>query len=275
MPYYPTTKSNQIAFKEAPSGFINIEKWVPPFVSVKGGHGFVGVLAEDVKEGLLQCHVCGKWYEQLSTHVYTAHKMDGEAYRKKFGLLMNTALKSKRIRLIQSETISRLMKEGKMNVGNKPNRNGKTYGFKKKNKESGNRKGKAKAVESQNRFGVCDLQIMTKIINLGRRLGKTPTLVDIKNEFGGALISIMHSRYGSYIKYCRDYLKMTPNFSTHNPQFGTKKKWKEHLLEVGRNALKEGKEMTIKKLLPVNESRYIYRYFKNFKDYKKQLLKTI
>lgn len=273
MPTYPNKKQNIIPYKDAPSGSINIEKWVPPFALVKGGYGFVGVVAEDSETGQLQYHCCGKWYEQLPTHYSFKHGMNGEQYRAKYGLLMSTALKSKRIRLIQSATITKLQKEGRMNVGNSVNKNGKKYGFSKKNKESGNRKGIKKAEESQNRYGVCDLQIMTKIIALGKKLGKTPTLTDIKEEYGGGVISIMHSRYGSYVGYCRNYLKMTPNFSNHNPKYGTKKNWREHLLEVGKNALKEGKTLTVNKLLPLREQRYIYRYFKSFKHYKNELLK--
>ena len=266
MPVYKNKKQNKIKYSQAPSGYINIEKWEPPFAKIPDGFGYIGVLAEDSKEGTLQCHVCGKWYEQLPTHYTRKHGIDGEQYRRKFGLLVGTALKSKRIRLIQSKVIARLQKEGRMQVGNS---NG--YGFKKKNKEAGNRKGIKKAKESENRYGVCDLQIMTKIIKLGKKLGKTPTLVDIKEEYGGGIISIMHMRYGSYINYCRKYLKMTPNFSSLNPRFKNKREWREHLLGIGRTYLVKGKKLSIKSL-PVNESRYIYRYFKSFKDYKNKLL---
>lgn len=272
MSAYPTTKEKTISFKDAPSGKINITKWVPPFAPVPNGFGFMGVVAEDSKTGVLQCHCCGKWYEQLPTHYSVKHKMSGEQYREKYGLLTHTALKSKRIRLIQSAVISKLQKAGKMNVGNRKNNNGKKYGFTKDNKYADNRKGKPKAMESQNRHGVCDLQIMEKILELGKKLGKTPTLVDIKEEYGGALVSIMHSRYGSYIKYCREQLHLVPNFSTHNPKYSSKKSWRDHLLEVGRQSMKEGNPIVLKKLLPTNEQRYIYRCFKSFKDYKEQLL---
>lgn len=267
MPAYKNKKENKIKFDQAPSGYINIEKWEPPFMPVSTGFGFIGVLAEDSESGLLQCHECGRWLQQLPTHYTAKHGMTGEQYRKKFGLFVHTALKSKRIRLIQSKVISKLQKEGKMQVGNS---NG--YGFKKKNKESANRKGKPKALESRNSYGVCDLQIMTKIISLGRKIGKTPTLTDVKDEYGGGIITIMHNRYGSYVKYCRDYLKMEPNFSTHNPRFKNDQEWRNHLLEIGREALKKGNKLTVKGLLPANESRYIYRYFKGFEDYKKQLI---
>jgi hypothetical protein len=268
MPVYPHKKQNKIAYDQAESGFINIKKWEPPFMPVSTGFGFVGVLAEDSETGKLQCHECGKWFEQLPTHFSVKHGMTGEQYRAKFGLFTQTALKSKKLRLRQSEVITQLQKEGKMQLGNS---NG--YGFKKKNREAGNRKGKKKAKEGQNAYGICDLQIMTKIISLGKKLGKTPTLTDIKKEYGGGIITIMHYRYGSYIKYCRDYLKMQPNFSTYNPQFKTKKEWREHLIEVGLRGLEQGKELRVKKLLPENEGRYLYRYFKNFGQFKKEVLK--
>lgn len=274
MPTYKNKKQNKMKYADAPSGEILIGKWEPPFAKLKDGYGFMGVLAEDSKTGQLQCHECGKWYELLCSHYTSKHGMNGEQYREKFGLLMSTALKSKRIRLLQSKVITKLQKEGRMNVGNRPNVNGESYGFKKNNKQAGNRKGIKKANESQNKYGVCDLQIMTKILDLGKKLGKTPTLTDIKDEYGGGIISIMHSRYGSYIKYCRQYLKLEPGFSTRNPRFKTKKDWRNYLLEIGRQQLKKDKNVVSKGWLPDKESRYIYRYFKGFEDYKKQLLNS-
>jgi len=271
MPAYKKKGITKIKYPDAPSGYINIEKWEPPFMKVKKGFGFIGIVAEDSKTGQLQCHVCGKWYQMLCGHYSSKHKLTGVQYRKKFELLSSTALKSKRIRLLQSALISKMQKEGKMNTGNNKNKNGKKYGFKKGNKESANRKGTKRAKEQQNKYGICDLQIITKIIKLGKKLDKTPTLTEIKKEYGQAMISIMHLRYGSYIKYCRTHLKMEPNFSAHNPKFKTKKAWREHLLEVGRKGLKAGKRPVISELIPMKESRYIYKYFKNFKHYKSKL----
>jgi hypothetical protein len=274
MPTYKHKTKKKIAYPDAPSGYINIEKWEPPFTPVPRGFGYIGIVAEDSKTGELQCHICGKWYQMLCSHYSAKHNLTGAEYRKKFELLNSTALKSKRIRLLQSDVISKMQKEGKMNIGNKKNKNGKRYGFTKGNKEAGNRLGTKRAKEQQNKYGNCDLQIMTKIIELGKKLNKTPTLTDIKKEYGGGIITIMHLRYGSYIKYCRNYLKMTPNFSTHNPKFTTNKAWKDHLLSIGRQQLKDGKKLNnINKFFPTTkEPRYIYKYFKNWKDYKAKLL---
>lgn len=266
MSAYPHKKQNKIKYSQAPSGYINIEKWVPPFLKVEGGFGFMGVLAEDSKSGLLQCHECGKWFQQLPSHYAQRHGMTGVEYKDKFGLLMGTALKSKRIRVLQSKVIQGLQKAGKMGVGNSLGKSPMVKG----NKYAGNRKGIKKAMESQNSYGVCDLQIITKIQALARKLGKTPSLNELKEEYGQKLLSVMYMRYGSYIKYCRENLHMEPNRSTGNPW--SKKQWRDYLLNVGRVAVKEGKPLTIKKLLPVNEQRYIYRHFKSFEHYKELVL---
>lgn len=272
MPAYPVKKKTRIAYKSAPSGYINIDKWEPPFMKVEDGYGYVGVIAEDFETGKLQCHMCGKWFEQLSTHIISVHRMDNcNQYRKDFGLFQGTALKSKRLRLIQSKTIQKLQKEGRMQVGNNLGKSPFKKG--KANKYAANRKGWKKPIEGANRYGRCDLQIMTKIIELSRELGRTPSLVDIKEKYGGGIISVMHSRYGSYINYCRQYLKMKPCYSSLNPKFGSKKRWREHLIKIGKESIKAGNPITTNGLLPMNESRYVYRWFRNWGDYKKHLLK--
>ncbi len=86
MPYYPNNQeSKNLIPYDSPSGTINIGKWVPPFVEIEGGYGFVGVVAEDSESGKLQCHVCGKWFEQLATHYSAMHGLDGVQYRARFG----------------------------------------------------------------------------------------------------------------------------------------------------------------------------------------------
>jgi hypothetical protein len=124
MPYYPKHRRKILRYPQAPSGFILINKWEPPFMNVKKGFGFIGIVAEDSEDGTLQCHECGIWTEMLCSHYVAKHGMNGDQYRKKFGLLESTALKSKRIRLMQSALISKMQRQGKMNVGNRKNKNG-------------------------------------------------------------------------------------------------------------------------------------------------------
>lgn len=144
------------------------------------------------------------------------------------------------------------------------------YGFRRGNTESANRRGIKKADESQNRHGVCDLQIMTKIIALSRKLKKTPSLGEIKDEYGGGIISIMHYRYGSYIKYCRNYLKLTPLYSGRNPR--PIADVKKEIIDCGNKIIKKYGRFSIAKM-PDNQARYMYKHFKNVKHFKKSLIK--
>ena len=244
MPKYPTTKLKTIKY-DSPSGKIKINKWVPPFKKVKDGFGFVGVLAEDAGTGLLQCHVCGQWYELLSAHITAKHNMDTEEYDEEYGLLRSTALRSMRMRKIHSENMLGMRKKHKKHRG----------GFKKGNKESANRKGTTRAVESQNRYGVCELQIIDKIKRLQKKLGKTPALTEVIDAYGGGFASIIHSRYGGYLPLLKS-LKITPVTSSFTPKFS-----KKYFIRKGIKALVAGKKLIGGKILNQSEARHIYDYF--------------
>ncbi len=49
-------------------------------------YGDVGIVAYDPIEDKLQCHLCGKWFRGLSTHVVVAHGWTADEYREEFGL---------------------------------------------------------------------------------------------------------------------------------------------------------------------------------------------
>ncbi len=61
---------------------------VPDWVDldpVFGGHGYYGVLLCDPSTGLVQCHVCGKWFAFLGGHV-KLHGYRGNEYKEEFEL---------------------------------------------------------------------------------------------------------------------------------------------------------------------------------------------
>jgi len=253
MPEYPAITSNKIKY-DSPSGFVNVGKYVPPFEPIKNGFGYMGVVVEDFKSGKIQCNICGKFFEQMAKHLQT-HNMNSQEYKTKFGLSVSTALKSKKMRLEQSEVMIRLNKE-----------NPKCFhrshaGFEKNNSYAGNRKGKPKSAETINKYGVCDLQIMDKIIKLKEKLGKTPSLIDLKNEYGGGFCFHIHKRYASYVKLCWN-LGMTPVTSNNNPKYS-----KAYFIEKGLSD-----EPSIR-ILTTNEGRALYKYFKHgVKEWKKAVM---
>lgn len=238
MPKYPTVTSKVIDYN-SPSGKVTIGKYIPPFEEVENGFGYKGVIVEDVKTNQIQCHICGEWYNQLGLHI-KKHGLNTSEYKRRFGLLQTTALKSHRLRLRQSIVMQELRKKYKQ-----CNRK-----FERNNLYAGNRKNKPKAEESKNKYGVCDLQIMQKVIELKEELGKTPTLTDLKERYGGGFIFHLNKRYNSYIRYCKE-LGLKPNISNFNPKYS-----REYFIKKALN-----KEPSIR-IFTINEGRALYKYFK-------------
>ena len=244
MPKYPTTKLKTIDY-DSPSGKINIAKWVPPFQKVANGFGFVGVLAEDTKSGKLQCGICGKWYEMLTTHIYAKHKLTSKEYAEKFNLSRNTALRSMYIRKRQSEVMLGMrLKHKKFRMK-----------FKKGNNESANRKNKPKSIETQNKHGVCDLQILEKISSLKNKLGRTPALTELIDKYGTGFAALLHIRYQGYLNFLKKQ-NWTPVTSNYYPKYT-----KEYFINKGVKSIKDGKELIGSRVFTLNEIRALYRVF--------------
>jgi len=237
---------------DSPSGSINIGKWEPPFAEVQDGYGFQGVIAEDSETGQLQCHMCGAWYENIPTHLTSTHRISSDDYKFRFGLFKSTALKSKRLRLRQSEVMNGMRKK---HVKHRRK-------FSKNNTESGNRRGKPKAVESQNVYGVCELQVADKVKILAKKLGRTPKLTEVRDEYGGGFVTTIHSRYQGYINLCRK-LNLEPGVSNHNPKFS-----KEYFINKGVEAYRKRGKWQIKEIYSENERRYIYKFFRGYEELK-------
>lgn len=235
---------------DSPSGSINITKLEPPFMTVEKGFGFVGVLAVDSKTGEIQCHLCGEWYKQLSSHLHFQHHISADEYKRRFGLFKATALVTMEMR----EHRSRVMLENRRL--NKANR----HLFSKKHPYIYHRKGKEPA-ERQNRAGVCELQVAEKIQSLAKELGKTPALTQIIEKYGGGFAGIIHNRYGGYIKLVK-MLGMKPLPSSHNPTYSRK-----YFVDRGIVFAKEGKMLIPRQLFSTNEERSLLKYFKSSNEW--------
>ncbi|MFI7134055.1 MucR family transcriptional regulator [Nonomuraea sp. NPDC050153] len=64
----------------------------PP--SHDGLHAPMGTLVRDTDNDLVLCHVCGRWYRALGSHV-RVHGLTADAYRQAFGLFASKALSSR------------------------------------------------------------------------------------------------------------------------------------------------------------------------------------
>jgi len=237
MPNYPKITSKEIDYPNAPSGKAVIGKYVPPFEKNETGFGFKGVILEDKKTGQQECYCCGRWFKNLSYHI-RQHNLTAQDYKRKFGLLQSTALKSHEMRLKQSKVMSGMRKSHKKYRGK----------FERNNSFAGNRKGIKKAEESKNKYGVCDLQIMEKVIELKKELGKTPTLIDLKDRYGAGFVFQVHKRYSSYIKYCAK-IGLVAGYSNYNPKYS-----REYFIEKALS-----NEPSIR-IFTQSEGRNLYQY---------------
>ena len=62
-------------------------------------------LASKPSRKKIQCLICGKWYRQVCTHVWRAHKIKARDYRKMFGLDIKRGLLPQDLRLLYSEQV--------------------------------------------------------------------------------------------------------------------------------------------------------------------------
>ena len=69
--------------------------------------GDIGKLLSDGQK--LQCHICGRWYNGLGTHIFRAHDMSGWDYKETFELRCTTALLGEESRDTLSASIRAVM----------------------------------------------------------------------------------------------------------------------------------------------------------------------
>ena len=75
-----------------------------PLDTLENGYGYLGCILKHKKSGKIQCHICGKWFDNLSTHIQQTHKLKIENYKRKFGLPMGYGLVSEKLASIRSKT---------------------------------------------------------------------------------------------------------------------------------------------------------------------------
>ena len=267
MPYFPKGGGPKTIPYDSPSGEITVSKWIPPFMEVPdGGYGFLGVVAHDTSGNSIQCHMCGEWFSQLGRHLTSVHDISPEAYRIKFGLLKSTSLRCERLNEISRKTYAKNQKEGKMTGGDNFGRSQFKKG--KANKWAANGKGRKAGIELKNKYGVCDLQLATKITTLAEEMGKTPSLVDLAERYGPGINYHIRNR-GGYIKYCKE-LGLKPLTSAHNPYYS-----REVFIQKGVDAILDGEEPKLSLIYTKNEQRYIYKYFSGWNEAKQEIFKTL
>lgn len=155
-----------------------------PFMEVKAGFGFMGVLNYDDEADKVQCHECGNYFAALGGHI-KSHGLTADAYRIKYGLNFNIQLCGRGISAMRRETISDDFINHRFSRP-KPKR-----GHRAKPRQEG-----TTTVAQQNKYGLCELQMKTRYLIVKAAVQKIPTEADLRS-FDHALYSAIERRYGT------------------------------------------------------------------------------
>lgn len=130
-----------------------------PFMEFADGHGYLGVVLQDVETGKIQCHICGRLLKSVAKHLYHKHDMTTEQYREQTGLNRGTPLvcseTTKKIRESGWTEVSAEKREAKYNLliaNSKKTHRGTVH-----NK---GKKGYKFALQYNNQFGTCPKQTL-------------------------------------------------------------------------------------------------------------------
>lgn len=147
----------------------------------------------------LRCHECGDWVPNLSRHV-REHKLTAKEYKKKHGLKKSTSLFNEPMRVAAavcgSHDVSQMLTPQALAA---------------KRRAAAGRK-HALTVEELNLRGRCAAQSLHDLRLLCDRLGRSPSVTEIKRE--GISVSTLENRYGSW----RKAVKLVSKFPV--PKFG-------------------------------------------------------
>ncbi len=244
-----TKEKKELEYPDAPSGYVTLYNYKEPFMKFEGGFGFQGVLLFDGESDKVQCHFCGQWFISLPQHVAAEHNMKAYQYKKSVGLGQNTALisESMRAKLIAIGLDKRLQ--------NLRNQKGRVKTEEEKKKISEGLKRWGKSLEHKNQRGTCPEQLIDRLLNEYKRLGRTPEIK--KLPFREALVNT----YGSFKEACKvaNIPYREPGVTITHSTAWTRKE----VIEFYSNFFKKEQRFPKSKEQPEAMRRYVRKYGKS------------
>lgn len=178
-----------------------------PFQEVAAGHGFIGVIMYDEDEDKVQCHMCGRWFSFLGSHL-KSHKTSADKYKMANGLTLKVNLCGKRMSAQRrTQMLDEIQQKGRHLAWQK---NRKVASQKK-------RQHGTKTVQSQNKFGLCELQMKARYEVVRKIVGTMPTEGHIRKH-DHALYSAIERRYKTINKW-REHVGDKPMTAAQHSQF--------------------------------------------------------
>lgn len=147
-----------------------------PLRKFEDGFGYIGTLAANKENTHVQCHFCGILYKALSGHIGHVHGLTAREYKEKLELSMGTALvaETTRVKQVLSNSVSEYVKtrvdESKFRLDLYRRRTNNTSHW---------------SLERRNKLGLCPDQVLDKIRNVIKELGRTPTIKEFIEHSNG------------------------------------------------------------------------------------------
>lgn len=211
--------------------YLTLKHYKEPLQKIPKGEGFgyYGAILSSPDGKYIQCHVCGELYAEVSAHARQSHKIPVVGYRERYQLSRTTALISEELRLAKKartlEWLASLSVEEKKKMKSRALR-----GSRKWRREHPELIGKhwKNRKEYYNKTGTCPDQLIQKIHEVEKKLGRTPSLAEFITETGGQRYKhLIFTTFGSWLKALK-VAKLKPKERIA----GIKYKWDdEELLE--------------------------------------------
>ena len=160
-------------------------------MEVKRGFGFQGVVMYDDAEDQVQCHLCGKWFESVGSHLTMTHHMSSEDYKVRYGLTLGTALCSRQISNRNRQVgLSRVAHFNRVrNVWSKTRKPRRFVGCAPRG-----------SMQMKNSVGLCDLQVRSRYDIVKAIVRREPTFDDL-DKYDSKLGCWIRNHHGSINKY--------------------------------------------------------------------------
>lgn len=163
-------------------------KAVAPFMEVKDGQGYVGVIMYDEQDDKMQCHICGQFFSFLAQHVRAKHKISPTDYKLKYDLPMSIGLCSKAISKERSQRPHpKNWGRGTWQKGIKHIRK-----FKRENKVA--------FVARENKYGLCPAQMFARYQVVESIVGHPPSIDELLKH-DGSLHAAIRKRHGNINRF--------------------------------------------------------------------------
>lgn len=190
-----------VADREYEEADLTLHNYKEPLTPVSDGYGYFGTIKSTNDGKYIQCHICGKLYANLGGHLYRTHKISGHSYKERFGLKFTSQLISEQERMhLKTKTIEylkSLTEEQKEEYAKKQREVYYKYGVAKRNRH----KNTKEKLEQKNEKGTCPDQILDKIREVAKSLGRTPSKRDfIVHEKSQRYVHLVYKTFGSWPK---------------------------------------------------------------------------